>query len=58
LQKVFYTKYFAKKVAAISCKKKFITKFINISYKKIYKTKLTRNMNFLSSVFHRMTQTQ
>jgi len=34
LRKVFYTKSFAKKLAAISCKFFFITKFMSISYKK------------------------
>jgi len=48
LRKVFYTKSFAKKLAGISCKFFFsITKFINISYKKKIKTKLTENMSFL-----------
>jgi len=38
LRKVFYKKHFAKKLAAISCKFFFITKFISISYKKTFKT--------------------
>jgi len=50
LRKVFYTKYFAKKLAAISYNFFFITKFISISYKNNFKTKLTRNMSFFSSV--------
>jgi len=41
---MFYTKYFAKKLAGISCKLFFITKFISISYKKKIKTKLAGNM--------------
>jgi len=50
LRKVFYTKYFAKKLAAISCIFFFITKFISISYKKKFKTKLGGTMSFFSSV--------
>ena len=50
LRKVFYTKYFAKKLATISYKYFFITKFISISYRKKFKTKLVRNMSFFSSV--------
>jgi len=49
LRKVFYTKYFAKKLAAISCKRFFITKFISIFYKKNFETKLVGNMSFFSS---------
>jgi len=46
---VFYTKYFARKLVAISCKFIFTTKFVSISYEKILKTKLAGNMNFFSS---------
>jgi len=49
LQKVFYKKYFAKKLAVIFCNFFFITKFISISYKKNFKTKLAGNMSFFSS---------
>jgi len=46
---VFYTKNFAKKFVAIFCKFFFTTKFVSISYKKKFKTKLTGNMSFFSS---------
>jgi len=46
---VFYTKYFAKKLATISYKFFFITKFISISYKIYFKTKLAGTMNFFGS---------
>ena len=49
LRKVFYTKYFAKKLIAISCKFFFTKKFVGISWK-IFKTKLAGNMNSFSSV--------
>jgi len=48
LRKVFYTKYFARKLVAISCKFFFTTKFVNIFYEKNFKTKLTGNMSFFS----------
>jgi len=50
LQKVFYTKYFAKKLVEISCNFFFKTKFVSISYGKIFKTKLLENMSFSGSV--------
>jgi len=46
LWKMFYTKTFAKKLAAISCKFFFITKFVSISYEKNFKQKLVGNMSF------------
>jgi len=50
-EKYFVEKYFAKKLTVISCKFFFITKFISISYKKKFKTKLAENMSFFSSVY-------
>jgi len=52
LRKVFYTKYFTRKLVAISCNFFFITKFVSISYKKNFKTKLVENMSFFSSVIN------
>jgi len=49
LWKVFYTKYFTKKLIAISCKFFSLTKFVSISYEKIFKTKLVGNMSFFNS---------
>jgi len=46
---VFYTKYFARKLVAISCNFFFTTKFVSISYEKIFKTKLAGNINFFCS---------
>jgi len=46
LRKVFYTKYFAKILIAISYNFFFITKFVSIFYKKNFKTKLAGNINF------------
>jgi len=48
---VFYTKYFIKKLLVISYKYFFITKFVNIFYEKNFKTKLTKNINFLSNIY-------
>jgi len=44
LRKVFYTKYFARKSVTISWIFFFTTKCASISYKKVFKTKLARNM--------------
>jgi len=57
LRKLFYTKYFAKKLIAIFCNFFFITKFISISYKKKIETKLTENMNIFSNALNRRSQT-
>ena len=46
---MFYIKYFAKKLVAIFCNFFFTTKFVSISYEKIFKTKLVGNMSFFSS---------
>ena len=48
LQKVFYTKYFAKKLVAISCNL-FYNKNYKYFLKKKFKTKLAENMNSFSS---------
>jgi len=42
---VFYTKYFAKKLVATSCKKNFTTKFVSISYEK-FQNKIGRKYEF------------
>jgi len=46
---VFYTKYFARKLVAISCNFFFTTKLVGISYKKKINIKLTGDMSFFSS---------
>jgi len=46
---MFYIKYFAKKLVAISCKFFFTTKFVSIFYEKNFKTKFAGNMSFFSS---------
>jgi len=46
---MFYTKYFARKLVAISCKFFLTTKFVSISYEKKFKTKLTENISFFNS---------
>jgi len=46
---VFYIIYFAKKLVVNSCKLFFTAKFGSIFYKKKFKSKLARNMCFLSS---------
>jgi len=46
LRKVFHTKYFVKKLAAISYNFSFIAKFVSISYEKFFKTKLIQNEFF------------
>jgi len=51
LWKVFYTKYFCKKIGKNFLQFFFITKFISISYKNNFKTKLVRNMNFFISIY-------
>jgi len=55
LRKVFYIKYFATKLVAISCKVFFTTKFVGISYEKNFKTKLTENMSFFNIVSDKFT---
>jgi len=50
---VFYTKYFEKKLTAISYNFFFITKFYKYFLKKRFKTKLAGNMSFFISVWCR-----
>jgi len=50
---MFYTKYFTKKFTAISYKKFFIIKYINISLNKS-QNKIKENMNFLVMYINRL----
>jgi len=49
LRKVFYTKYFAKKLTEIFCKSFFHNKIYKYFLQKKIKTKLTGNISFFSS---------
>jgi len=46
---VFYTKYFARKLIAISCKFYFHKKICNYFLRKIFQNKIGRKYNFFSS---------
>jgi len=50
LRKVFYTKYFARKLVAISYRKFFTTKFVSIFYERKL-NKIDKKYEFFSSVY-------